>query len=293
MSAKPTGLGKGLESLIPTDFDSSLLASPSERVKNVFTRDIEPNPGQPRKEFEAGALHELADSIKQYGILQPLIVTPAHAGNKTDFTIIAGERRWRAAQLAGLDKVPVIVREQKEQEKLEIALIENVQRVDLSPLEQAVSIEKLHTQFNITYTDIAKRLGKATATINNTVRLLQLPKAALEALQKNQITEGHGRAILSLKEKPERQAELLKLIIDKHWSVRQAEQFVVGVREGVPTTGARHERVASTTPETERLSKQLGTPVSVRRTAKGGRLELHFKSDDELRALVELLGKLK
>lgn len=296
MSAKSSGsakgLGRGLDSLIPTDFDPSLLMDRSERVQNVFTGDIQPNPEQPRRDFDQVALNELAASIKNYGILQPLIVSPAATGVKGDkYTLIAGERRWRAAQIAGLDKVPVIVRQEKELEQLEIALIENVQRVDLSPFEQAVSIAKLHTQFNIHYTEIARRLGKAPTTINNIVRLLQLPPEAIEALQQNKISEGHARAILSLKADPKQQAELLKNILEKKWSVRQAEQFVVGLRESGANTGAR-QRVASSTPETEALSKRLNTGVSVRRTAKGGRLELHFKSEDELKKLIELLNRL-
>lgn len=285
MPTKPkAGLGKGLETLIPTDFDSSLLLETNERVQNVFIKDIQPNPDQPRRHFDETALAELGQSIKLYGILQPLIVAPDQQG----YMIIAGERRWRAAQLAKLDKVPVIVREPKDQERLEVALIENVQRVDLSPWEQAISIEKLHTQFNLAYRDIAERLGKAVSTINNIVRLLQLPKEAVEALQQNKISEGHARAILSLKDEPARQAELLQSIIDKGWSVRQAEQFVVGVRE-TKTPDTARKRLATTTPETERLSKVLHVPVSLKRTARGGRLEIHFKTDEELHKLIDRL----
>jgi ParB family transcriptional regulator, chromosome partitioning protein len=279
------GLGKGLETLIPTDFDPSLLIDSNERVQNVFISDIAPNPDQPRKTFDEQALEELARSIKHYGILQPLIVSPHDKG----YVIIAGERRWRAAAIAGLEKIPAIIRKPKELEQLEIALIENVQRVDLSPFEQAVSIEKLHTQFNTSYSEIAERLGKAQSTVNNIVRLLQLPADAIKALQNNQITEGHARAVLALKAEPAAQAELLRSIIDNGWSVRQAEQFVVGIREGAITTQTSKKRLATTTPETERLSKYLSTPVSIKRTARGGRLELHFRSDDELQKLIDQL----
>ena len=281
------GLGKGLESLIPTDFDPSLLMDSNERVQNLFITDIAPNPDQPRKSFDETALAELGRSIKRFGILQPLIVSPDESG----YIIIAGERRWRAAQLAGLDKVPAIVRKPEILERLEIALIENVQRVDLSPFEQAISIEKLHTQFNIQYSEIAERLGKAVSTINNIVRLLQLPLAAVEALQHNKISEGHARAILALKTEPKAQAELLKSIIDKGWSVRQAEQFVIGVRTGAKSAVTPHKRLATTTPETEQLSSHLKTQVSIKRTAKGGRLEIHFKSDDDLEKLIKQLGR--
>jgi ParB family chromosome partitioning protein len=281
------GLGKGLGSLIPTDFDSSVLLDSSERVQNLFITAIEPNPDQPRRHFDDEALAELASSIKRYGVLQPLIVSPK--GDK--YTLVAGERRWRAAQKVGLTKVPAIVRKREELEQLEVALIENVQRVDLSPFEQAVSIERLHTQFNISYNDIASRLGKAQSTINNIVRLLQLPKEAIEALQHGKISEGHARSILALKADPTRQAELLKLIIEKSWSVRQAEQFVIGVRDGGETAKEPMVRTETSTTETKQLSQKLHTPVSIKRTAKGGRLELHFKSDEELEQLLkQLLG---
>lgn len=289
MPAKPkAGLGKGLGSLIPTDFDPSLLMDSNDRVQNLFISDIQPNPDQPRRHFDDEALGELASSIKRHGILQPLIVSP----NGDKYTLVAGERRWRAAQKAGLTKVPAIVRKREEIEQLEIALIENVQRVDLSPFEQAISIERLHSQFNTSYSEIAQRLGKAVPTINNIVRLLQLPPEATTALQQNKISEGHARAILALKHDPKLQAELLKSIIDKSWSVRQAEQFVVSVRDGAKSAETGHKRLETTTPETEQLSQRLKAPVSIKRTAKGGRLELHFKSDDDLRKLIDLLRKL-
>lgn len=281
------GLGRGLESLIPTNFDQSLLLDSHDRVQKLFISDIQPNPDQPRKHFDENSLHELAESINRYGILQPLIVSP----NGQKYTLVAGERRWRAAQIAGLEKVPAIVRRQKELEQLEVALIENVQRVDLSPLEQAVSIEKLHAQFNLSYSEIAKRLGKATPTVNNIVRLLQLPESAVEALRKNLISEGHARSILALKQLPDKQQELLDLIITKKWSVRQAEQFVVAIKEGHKEKSVAESRTAITTPETKFLSKKLKTNVSLKRTAKGGRLEIHFKNDSDLNRIVEVMGK--
>ncbi|MEO8862786.1 MAG: ParB/RepB/Spo0J family partition protein, partial [Candidatus Saccharimonadales bacterium] len=172
-------LGRGLDSLLPQDFNSGSILSQDERIQKLFISDVSPNPGQPRKHFDEGALQELADSIREHGVLQPIIVSPRQ-NNK--YEIIAGERRWRASQLAGLKQIPAIVREKAELERLEIALIENVQRVDLSPLEQAASIEYLHQQFNTGYPEIAKKLGKATPTVNNIVRLLQLPASAQEAL---------------------------------------------------------------------------------------------------------------
>lgn len=279
------GLGKGLDVLIPKDFDNSILTDVNERVQKLFVSDIIANPDQPRRLFEKEALDELASSIKKYGILQPIIVSP-----KDDkYVLVAGERRWRAAQIAGLKDVPAIVRKREELEQLEIALIENVQRVDLSPLEQAASIEKLHQQFNISYQEIANRLGKANSTVNNIVRLLQLPEDAQKALRENVITEGHARAILSLKDMPQEQDEMLRLIIKNEWSVRQAEQFVTSLKKGVETTKHAVKSTVSETPETKKLAKRLAAKVTVRRMAKGGRLEIHYGSDDELQTLINRL----
>lgn len=283
------GLGKGFDTLIPTDFDPSLLIDSKDRIQKLLTSRISPNPDQPRRYFEQGALNELASSLKQYGVLQPVIVVPLDDGN---YRLVAGERRWRAAQIAGLTELPAIIREAAQLQELEIALIENVQRVDLSPLEQAISIERLHQQFNLTYRQIAERLSKAETTVSNLVRLLQLPESARDALAENKISEGHARSILSLKAFPEAQAELLQSILDKSWSVRQAEQFATTYKQGVKKEDDVKERMATETPETKRLSKTLKTPVSVRRTAKGGRLEIHFKNDQELDTLLGRFNNL-
>ncbi len=282
------GLGKGFDALIPTDFDSNLLIDTTDRVQNLYIVDVIPNPEQPRRHFDDNALKELASSIERYGILQPLIVSPGDSGK---YILVAGERRWRAAQLAGLEQVPAIVRKREELEQLEIALIENVQRVDLSPIEQAISVERLHQQFNISYKTIAERLGKAETTISNIVRLLQLPTDARDALQTGQITEGHARTILALKDQLLLQQELLKQIIENGWSVRQAEQFVSTHKQGIKSEKTVKERLANETPETKKLSKVFKTPVTLKRTAKGGRIEIHFKSDDELQQLLRKLDK--
>ncbi|HYH74459.1 MAG TPA: ParB/RepB/Spo0J family partition protein [Candidatus Saccharimonadales bacterium] len=287
MSVKKSGLGRGFDALIPQDFDKSLVFDDQERVQKIAVEDLEPNPDQPRQYFDQQALEQLAASIKNHGILQPLVVTPAK-GSK--YHIVAGERRWRASQLAKLAKVPVIVRTTKELERLEIAIVENVQRVDLSPLEQAVSIERLHQQFSMNYEAIAGRLGKATSTVNNIVRLLQLPEAAQVALREQKISEGHARSILALKQLPEKQHELLEAIIKQGWSVRQAERFVVSVKEGFKDKKATKERMKTETPATKKLSQKIGAPVQIRRMAKGGKLEIVFKSDDQLDAIIKLLG---
>lgn len=287
MSMGKTGLGRGFDSLIPKNVDTAVLFDDQDRVQKIPLDDIVPNPGQPRQHFDNDALAGLAESIKQHGILQPLVVTPNGSGK---YAIVAGERRWRAARLARLATVPALVRTTKELERLELAIVENVQRVDLSPLEQAVSIERLHQQFNMTYEAIAKRLGKATSTVHNIVRLLQLPEAAREALHGQQITEGHARAILALKDSPEHQAQLLEHITRHGWSVRQAEQFVTSVKEGFKEKAATRQRMSTETPATKRLSKRLGSPVHIRRTARGGKIEIGFKSDDELERIIASLG---
>lgn len=288
MSATPKrGLGRGFDALISSDFDKRILLTPEDRVEKIPLAKLQASPFQPRKHFDEAALAELAASIKRHGIVQPLVVTPDKDGK---YTLIAGERRWRAAELAKLKDVPALIRNSQELEQLELALIENVQRVDLSPLEQAVSIERLHEQFSLSYDEIARRLGKATSTVNNTVRLLRLPEAAREALAKGQISEGHARAILALKADTERQDYLLKTIVAQGWSVRQAERFVTSVKAGIKETDKAHARVHLETPQTKQLSTKLGTPVHIRRSARGGKLEISFKDDAELDRIIGLFS---
>lgn len=278
------GLGRGFESLLAPDFDkASLLASSDDRIEQVALTDIQANPYQPRKHFDEKALQELAASIKHYGIVQPLVVMPAKKGK---YQLIAGERRWRAAQIANLTKVPAIIRSSKELEQLEVAILENVQREDLSPLDQAVSIERWHQQFSISYDVIASRLGKASSTINNIVRLLQLPEAARDALNQKKISEGHARTILSLKGNAEQQTRLLNEIIKHGWNVRQAEQYATGVKAGAEDHKQAKEKVQTETPQTRQLSKKIGVLVTIRRTAKGGKLEIGFGSDEELQKII-------
>jgi ParB family chromosome partitioning protein len=289
MTATPKrGLGRGFESLLPGDFDKSALLNRGEHIEQLPVGQLQANPHQPRRHFDETALAELAASIKRHGIVQPLVVTPVKDGK---YTLVAGERRWRAAIAAKLATVPAIVRERAELEQLEVALIENVQRVDLGPIEQALSIEKLHAQFSLSYEQIAGRLGKAVSTVNNIARLLGLPNAAREALETGKISEGHARAILALKDDSVRQNDLLQSILKQGWSVREAERFVTSVKAGVRETKEAKARVATETPATRALAKRLGAPVHVRRTARGGKLEIEFKSDDELDQLMNHLGQ--
>lgn len=285
MAVKQTGLGKGFGSLIPQNFDRQILVDDKERIRKIPIGELQPNPDQPRKYFDETSLAELSESIKIYGVIQPLVASPHGDG----FRIIAGERRWRAAVAANLKTIPVIVRTSEELEQLEIAIVENVQRVDLSPLEQAASIERLHQQFNMRYEEIAKRLGKANSTVVNIVRLLQLPEEARTALMEQRIKEGHARQILALKAQPRKQKELLDLIIKHDWSVRQSERYVTSLKEGVNDAQKVKERVNTETPATKVLSKRLGTPVHVKRMAHGGRLEITFKTDEDLAKIIEKL----
>lgn len=295
MAMGKKGLGRGFDSLLPQNFDESLLLSSADKIEKIDVERLVPNQYQPRKEFADDSLQELAESIKEYGVLQPVIVA-AHEGG---YMLIAGERRWRASKLAGQKTIPAIVRTLKELERLEVALIENVQRVDLSPLEQAESIEYLHNQFGTSYSEIAKRLGKASSTVNNIVRLMQLPESSKAALRSGAITEGHARAVLALKGDKEHQEALLKHIAKQGWTVRQAEQFVLSVKQGHHQEDSTNKQAAAKTPErmrtetpvTKRLSKRLNTSVFIRRTAKGGKLEVAFKSDEELEEILKVLAK--
>jgi ParB family chromosome partitioning protein len=286
MSAQKQPLGRGLSALISSDLDQSLLEEDSQRIQKLLIQDIVPNPDQPRREFDQSALEELADSIRQHGVVQPVIVVRHNEG----YRIVAGERRWRAAQLAQLTHLPAIVRSMKELEELELSLIENIQRVDLSPLEQALSVYKLQQQFNLSLDDVAKKLGKATSTISNLTRLLQLPDSAMQALRDAKITEGHARAILSLKAWPDKQEELLRSILDNNWTVRQAEQFATAAKAGADAEAAKN-RTASETDLTKNLGEKLGTKVQIKHTAKGGQLIIRFNSDEHLAEISRQLSQ--
>lgn len=277
MSAQKPTLGRGLGALISEDLDRSILQEDNERVQKLLISDIVPNPDQPRRVFEEEALSELAASIKQHGVIAPIIVVR----HNNQYRIVAGERRWRAAQLAEQTHLPAIVRSMRELEEIELSLIENIQRVDLSPLEQAMSVYKLQQQFNLGLEEVAQKLGKATSTISNLTRLLQLPPAAMEALRAGRITEGHARAILSLKGMDDKQTELLRSIENNGWTVRQAEQFANAAKKGADATAAK-TKTASENQLTKQIGTKLGTKVQIKHTAKGGQLIIRFNSDEHL-----------
>lgn len=284
MSAK-TGLGKDFSALIPDDMLSEALAvgSSDDSVATILVSQIHTDPQQPRKHFDETALNELAESIKQHGIVQPLIL----AKNGSKYIIIAGERRYRAAHLVGLTEVPAIVRSFGDQEKLEISLIENVQREDLTKLEEAAAYLKLHDEFNLEYKEIAKRVGKSESAVVNIMRLLRLPLKAKQALNEGKITEGHARQIVALKD-PKDQQTLLNLIIKNGWNVRQAEQYVVGKKQEEKTKQPKAlARTMSETPQTKQLTERFKTHVTVKHLAKGGQLMIRFKDDEHLEHLVK------
>lgn len=296
------GLGKGFASLIPTDvldskFDTT--ANEDEKVSSLRLIPIDkisPDPNQPRNQFDDKQIDELAESIKQHGLLQPIVVTPKRNGR---FEIVAGERRYRAAKLAGLQNLTAIVRTLSAQHKLEISIIENVQRKDLNVLETATAYAKLKNQFNLSDSQIASRLGKATSTIANQIRLLGLPKEAKEELLNNNIVEGHARQILAIKDK-KIQKQLLNLIIKNNWTVRKAEQFVIGYKASLNQAKVSGDHLAvakrATRTETEltkKLAKKLGfnsKSIKQKTTAHGGEIIIKYNSDDEVKKLASIFG---
>lgn len=278
------GLGKGFGSLLPDNFDQSVLLDKDERVQKILIQDIKPDPRQPRRSFDEVAIKELASSIERYGVLQPIVVTDENDG----YTIIAGERRWRAAQHAGLSHVPALVRSIEELERLEIGLIENMQRVDLSPMEQAVSIARLSEQFSMSLQDVAKRLGKAHTTVVNTVRLLQLPDFAREALEKGEITEGHARAVLALKDDVVAQTQLVQQIIKNKLSVRQAEAFVTQYKS-VRSPKKAISKPKFVTQAESVLTKKTGAKVTIKPKKQGATIQLSFKTNKEFTQFIDSL----
>jgi len=280
MSPRKTGLGKGLEALIPTLEEDDTAAA--QGVVEVPLASITPNPHQPRAPIRDQDLVELAASIEEHGIIQPLIVTRMLDG----YQLIAGERRWRAARLAGLSTVPVVVKDVAPREMLELALVENLQRADLNPLEEATAYRQLVEGFQLTQDQVARRVGKSRAAVSNTLRLLKATRAVQEALLRDKISEGHARALMGL-EQAEAQEAALRMVLKRGLNVRQTEELVrrlLGVRRE-----AKSAREIS--PETRALEasfrEALGTKVSLTRSDKGGRVVIYFYSDEELDALYE------
>jgi len=281
--AKKHGLGKGLDALIPA---GEGMAGAGGGVLQLPVERIQPNPRQPRHSVNPEDLRELTESIRTHGVLQPLLVT----FNGSDYLLIAGQRRLQAARLAGLQFVPAILRQASEIQQLELALIENLQREDLNPLEAAEGYQRLCDEFSLSHEAIAEQVGKSRAAVTNTLRLLKLAPAARQALAADRISEGHARALLGL---PTAQAQgaALQTVLKRDLNVRQTEELVRRLSGQRRTTTKRTKRSAEETALEDQLRQALGTRVLLRRGARGGSIILHFYSDEELNALVDrLLG---
>ena len=274
------GLGKGLGALIPQ-------AQPASDVRKrtfllVGIEEIRPNPWQPRKKVGTAAIDQLAESIREHGIIQPLVVKPTENG----YELIAGERRWRAAQKAGLHEVPVVIKDTGAHQQLELALVENIQRQNLNPLEEAEAYQQLLEEFGLSQEEIGQRVGKDRSTIANLLRILKLPLQIREKLLEGQLSLGQAKCLLSL-DSTQEQLELADLVIKRQLSVRELERRIKKRGDGV---------VLKSLPPSEReedwikpLIRQYQTKVQVKREKKGGRIEIHFLSEEELIRLVDLL----
>jgi ParB family transcriptional regulator, chromosome partitioning protein len=279
---KKIGLGKGLGALLPGSD-----AAPLSGLTEVPVRAIAPNPHQPRLQFDEEALQELADSIREHGLIQPLIVVRS---SEDQFTLIAGERRWRAAQIAGLEALPVVIKDVAPQQMLEMALVENVQRADLNALEEALAYKHLIEEFSLTQDQVAQRVGKSRVAVANTLRLLKLPEPIKARLADGLITEGHARALLTIGDATVQQ-HLLSQIVKNGLSVRQTEELVRRLMEDHPkakktqSTTQHRGSGADTRALEERMRRSLGTKVTLSRSKKGGTIVIHFYSEEELDAI--------
>ncbi len=279
---KRPGLGKGLDALIPVDAMQKTTTA-SSGAESIPISSITPNPRQPRAHFDSEGIKDLAASIKEHGVIQPLIVTQNPDGS---YTLIAGERRLLASKEAGLDTVPALVREASDQERLEIALIENVQRADLSPLETAEAYRQLMDDFNLSHGEIAERVGKSRTAVTNTLRLLNLPPSVKQALVEEKISEGHGRALLALPN-AQSQAAALQTILEKQLNVRQTEELVRKLSGEKPAPAGKPAPAPELMELEERLQSALGTKVKMKHSEKGGSITIHYYSDEELDALLD------
>jgi len=274
MPGERRGLGKGLEALIPS----------TPGVTEVDVDSIVPNPRQPRQAIDPQALEDLAASIREQGLVQPLVVTEVEGG----YQLLVGERRWRASKLAGLDAVPVVVRDVTPQQMLELALVENLQREDLNPLETASAYQQLVEEFGMTQQQVADKVGKNRVTVTNTLRLLKLPMEVKDALLQGQITEGHARAMLRLQSE-RAQLDVLKAVLKGGLNVRQTEEVVRRMaKEPKPETSVVERPPEEKTLE-DKFRQALGTKVSLTRSGKGGRLVIYYYSEEELQAIYDLI----
>ncbi|WP_409176470.1 ParB/RepB/Spo0J family partition protein [Brevibacillus fortis] len=275
------GLGKGLNALI-----TSNLIEEGEQVKEVSINEIRPNPYQPRKEFEQSAIEELAQSIKEHGIIQPLIVRKSIKG----YELVAGERRLRAAKVAGLKEVPVVVKAYTDQQLMEIALIENLQRENLNPLEEAEAYDKLISYHDYTQEQLAQKIGKSRPHVANMLRLLQLPEKIRKMVSAAELSMGHSRALLGVTDKKVQQ-QLANDVVEKGLSVRQLEELVKQLnvsRETKKKKPAKNEPVLIEMEE--RLRSRFGTSVKIKKGSKRGKIEIDFYSQEDLERIIDMLN---
>lgn len=299
MAVKRSGLGKGLDSLIPDNKSSKMVKKTVEAPKTpenvsgqimMKINEVEPNREQPRKNFEEDALLELADSIKQFGVLQPLIVQK----KKDYYEIIAGERRWRAAKLAGVKEIPVIIKEYTDQEIVEISLIENIQRENLNPIEEAMAFKKLLTEFHLKQDEVAERVSKSRTAVTNSMRLLKLSDKVQQMIVYDMISTGHARALLAIDD-PEQQYILANKIFDEKLSVRETEKLVKDIKnpkKEKPKKEIQNSFVYENLEE--RMKSVIGTKVHVNHKPNGkGKIEIEYYSDSELERIFELLMSIR
>ena len=284
MAAKRGGLGRGLDSLF--EDTTGTLTGESNGVSTLPISEVEPDAEQPRKQFEETALAELADSIGEHGVLQPIVVRPNPQGG---YKIVAGERRWRAARLAGLTEIPALIKELSDEAAMEIALIENLQREDLDPLEEAMGYKQLMERCHYTQEKAAKQLSKSRSAIANSLRLLNLPEKTVAYLREGKLTAGHAKAVLSLST-PELQQKAADAMVEQTLNVREAEALCKKMSK---TPKPRRETMRPALPSEVELSlrEAIGTEVSVQYKEGKGTLTVGFYSDDQLRAFANLLGQ--
>ena len=278
------GLGRGLESLFE---DAAPSFESDTRIETLPLREIEPDPGQPRKTFDDETLAELSASIAEHGLLQPIAVRPKPSGG---YLIVAGERRWRASRMAGLTEVPVIVKDVTDEQAMELALVENLQREDLDPVEEAAGIRELMTRCDLTQEQAARKLGKSRSALANSLRLLSLPETVLELLKSGFITIGHAKVVLGLTT-PELQEEAAQMIADNQLNVRQAEALCKKLAKPAKEPVAAPLPSALPVEVEESLKQALGSEVRVAYHDGKGKLTVHFYSDDQLKAFANLLGQ--
>lgn len=285
------GLGKGLDALFQTYDNLESLEEEGRdldsKVLELRLNDIDPNEEQPRRDFNLDSINELSRSIQEHGVVQPIIVKPQ--GGR--YTIIAGERRWRAARLAGLERIPVIIRQMDDKEMLEIALIENLQREDLNPMEEAEGISSLIESYGLTQEQVAQRLGKSRPAISNSLRLLNLPKEVRKLLIEDKITTGHARALLTL-DSDKKKVEVANLIVEKGLSVREVETLVKRIKEGNKGDNKKQEKDRpSFIIELEgRMEESLGTKVTIQQGKRKGLIGIEYYNNDDLERIIEIIS---